>query len=139
MLICTSIGSEGIDLQHECSAVFLYDLGWNPSAIEQKIGRIDRIGSKNSRELELFEKSQVKTVLPVLEVYRPFIKGTRDERMHRVLQHREKWFNFILGSGKRLKDDENGDFAQLSQIQNEEEMLPLPDSLANALSIDLSV
>lgn len=141
VLICTSIGSEGIDLQHECSAVFLYDLGWNPSAIEQKIGRIDRIGSKNSRELEEFKKTQTNTAPPVIEVYRPFIRGTRDERMHRVLQHREKWFNFILGSGNRLsdKDDENGDFARLSQIQNEEEMLPLPDSLAKALSIDLSV
>jgi ERCC4-related helicase len=141
VLICTSIGSEGIDLQHECSAVFLYDLGWNPSAIEQKIGRIDRIGSKSSRELDEFKKTQMKTISPVLGVYRPFIKGTRDERMHRVLQHREKWFNFILGSGQRLSDndDENGDFAQLAQIQNEEEMLPLPDSLAKDLFIDLSV
>lgn len=79
VLICTSIGSEGIDLQQECSGVFLYELGWNPAALEQKIGRVDRIGSKNSRERDTAPENGL---LPLLEIYRPFIKGTRDERRH---------------------------------------------------------
>lgn len=134
ILICTSIGSEGIDLQHECSAVYLYDLGWNPAALEQKTGRIDRIGSKNQRERDV---SINKEHLPKIEIYRPFIKGTRDERMHRVLQNREKWFNFLLGTGKRLSDDENGDNANLEVVNKEENMMPLPEYCVKELTLNL--
>lgn len=137
ILICTSIGSEGIDLQQECSGVFLYDLGWNPAALEQKIGRIDRIGSKNSREKDTAKKSGID--LPMLEVYRPFIKGTRDERMHRVLQNREKWFNFLLGTGKRLSDDENGEYANFGEAEKEEKMFSLPENVIRLLTMNLGV
>lgn len=134
ILICTSIGSEGIDLQHECSAVYLYDLGWNPAALEQKVGRIDRIGSKNQRESQA---SINKEHLPKIEIYRPFIKGTRDERMHRVLQNREKWFNFLLGTGARLSDDENGDAAKFEVVNKEENMMPLPEWRVKELTLNL--
>ncbi|HIJ02430.1 MAG: hypothetical protein A2W17_12410 [Planctomycetes bacterium RBG_16_41_13] len=140
VLICTSIGSEGIDLQQECSGVFLYDLGWNPAALEQKIGRVDRIGSKNSRERYTAQENGL--YLPLLEIYRPFIKGTRDERMHRVLQNREKWFNFLLGTGKRLsndEDDENGEYADFSDVEKEEKMFLLPEDVVTLLTMHLSV
>jgi len=45
ILILTSVGSEGIDLQF-CSTVINYDLHWNPMKLEQRIGRIDRVGQK---------------------------------------------------------------------------------------------
>jgi superfamily II DNA or RNA helicase len=43
VLIMTSVGSEGLDLQF-CSVLVNYDLTWNPMVMEQRIGRIDRIG-----------------------------------------------------------------------------------------------
>jgi len=45
-LISTEAGGEGINLQF-CHIVVNYDLPWNPMRIEQRIGRIDRIGQKN--------------------------------------------------------------------------------------------
>jgi len=45
ILICTSIGSEGIDLHRECAEVIHHDLPWNPARLEQRIGRVDRVGS----------------------------------------------------------------------------------------------
>lgn len=39
------VASEGLDFEF-CSAVINYDLPWNPMEIEQRIGRIDRIGQK---------------------------------------------------------------------------------------------
>ncbi len=140
VLICTSIGSEGIDLQQECSGVFLYDLGWNPAALEQKIGRIDRIGSKNIRERNMAQEHGINP--PMLEIYRPFIKGTRDERMHRVLQNREKWFSFLLGTGKRLSNDEgdeNGEYANVRDIEKEEKMFLLPEDVVSLLTMRLDV
>ena len=43
--IMTPVGSEGLDFQF-CSNLVNYDLHWNPMKIEQRIGRIDRIGQE---------------------------------------------------------------------------------------------
>ncbi len=43
MLISTDAGGEGLNLQF-CHVVINYDLPWNPMRIEQRIGRVDRIG-----------------------------------------------------------------------------------------------
>ena len=43
VLISTDAGGEGLNLQF-CHVVFNYDLPWNPMKIEQRIGRVDRIG-----------------------------------------------------------------------------------------------
>ena len=43
ILISTDAGGEGLNLQF-CSVVVNYDLPWNPMRIEQRIGRVDRIG-----------------------------------------------------------------------------------------------
>jgi len=47
VLVMTSVGAEGIDLQF-CSTLVNYDLNWNPMVLEQRIGRIDRIGQKKA-------------------------------------------------------------------------------------------
>ena len=43
LLICTESASESLNLQF-CSAIINYDIPWNPMKLEQRIGRIDRIG-----------------------------------------------------------------------------------------------
>lgn len=43
ILISTDAGGEGLNLQF-CHVVINYDLPWNPMRIEQRIGRVDRIG-----------------------------------------------------------------------------------------------
>jgi superfamily II DNA or RNA helicase len=45
VLVCTNSASEGLNLQ-ECGALINYDMPWNPMRVEQRIGRIDRIGQK---------------------------------------------------------------------------------------------
>lgn len=45
VLISTDAGGEGLNLQF-CHIVINYDLPWNPMRIEQRIGRVDRIGQK---------------------------------------------------------------------------------------------
>jgi len=48
ILISTEVGSEGIDLQFAGYEIN-YDLPWNPMRIEQRIGRIDRIGQERPK------------------------------------------------------------------------------------------
>ncbi len=48
VLLSSEVGSEGIDLQF-CHVLVNYDLPWNPMRIEQRIGRIDRVGQQADR------------------------------------------------------------------------------------------
>jgi ERCC4-related helicase len=45
VLICTDAAAEGLNLQ-TADLLINYDLPWNPMKVEQRIGRIDRIGQK---------------------------------------------------------------------------------------------
>ena len=48
VLICTDAAAEGLNLQ-TADLLINYDLPWNPMKVEQRIGRIDRIGQKHDR------------------------------------------------------------------------------------------
>jgi SNF2 family DNA or RNA helicase len=45
IMISTETGSEGLNFQF-CSNLINYDLPWNPMSVEQRIGRLDRIGQE---------------------------------------------------------------------------------------------
>ncbi|MEB3222165.1 MAG: SNF2-related protein [Candidatus Sericytochromatia bacterium] len=45
VLLCTDAGSEGVNLQF-CNVLVNYDLPWNPMRVEQRIGRVHRIGQQ---------------------------------------------------------------------------------------------
>ena len=47
ILLCTETASESLNLQF-CSAVVNYDIPWNPMKLEQRAGRIDRIGQERA-------------------------------------------------------------------------------------------
>jgi len=68
VLIATDAGGEGLNLQF-CHVVVNYDLPWNPMRIEQRIGRVDRIG-------------QTKIVRAINFVYENSVEG----RVREVLQ-----------------------------------------------------
>ncbi|MGI2260392.1 RNA polymerase-associated protein RapA [Shewanella sp. GXUN23E] len=62
-LICSEIGSEGRNFQF-ASHLVLFDLPLNPDLLEQRIGRLDRIGQKNDVQIHL-----------------PYLTGTAQERL----------------------------------------------------------
>jgi hypothetical protein len=45
VLLCTDAAAEGLNFQF-CGALINYDMPWNPMRVEQRIGRIDRLGQK---------------------------------------------------------------------------------------------
>lgn len=68
VLISTDAGGEGLNLQF-CHVVVNYDIPWNPMRIEQRIGRVDRIGQDHEvRAINfVFEDSVEHRVREVLE------------------------------------------------------------------------
>ncbi len=91
VLIVTTVGQEGIDLHRECSHVIHHDLPWNPATVEQRTGRVDRIGSKTER---LRAKGGGDCFLDVAV---PYIAGTYDEHRFRVVHGRAHVFDVTLG------------------------------------------
>jgi superfamily II DNA or RNA helicase len=68
ILISTDAGGEGLNLQF-CHVVINYDIPWNPMRLEQRIGRVDRIGQSHTvRAVNfVFEGSIEHRVREVLE------------------------------------------------------------------------
>lgn len=48
VLLSSEVGSEGLDFQF-CHILVNYDLPWNPMVVEQRIGRLDRLGQASDR------------------------------------------------------------------------------------------
>jgi superfamily II DNA/RNA helicase len=54
ILLATDAASEGIDLQNNCHRVINYDIPFNPNRLEQRIGRVDRLGQTHPVEVAHF-------------------------------------------------------------------------------------
>ena len=79
VLLTSEVGGEGIDLQ-AASVLFNYDLPWNPMVVEQRIGRIDRIGQQAKRLVILnfvvedsIEERVLKRLLTKIEIFKESI------------------------------------------------------------------
>lgn len=59
VLIATEAGGEGINLQF-CNHIINYDLPWNPMRLEQRIGRIHRLGQE--RDVHIYNMATKHTV-----------------------------------------------------------------------------
>jgi superfamily II DNA or RNA helicase len=46
LLLATDAAAEGLNLHERCHLVVNYELPWNPARLEQRIGRVDRIGQR---------------------------------------------------------------------------------------------
>lgn len=81
VLICSDAASEGLNLQ-TAGALINYDLPWNPARVEQRIGRIDRIG-------------QLATELRIVNLV---LANSVDERVYQVLSNRCDLFQSYVGA-----------------------------------------
>lgn len=80
VLISSEAGGEGRNFQF-AHIVMNYDLPWNPMKIEQRIGRVDRVGQERD-----------------VEIYNFAVRGMLDERILSVLEHRIQVFTETVGA-----------------------------------------
>lgn len=61
VLVATDAAGEGIDLQGHCYRLVNFDIPFNPSRLEQRIGRIDRYGQRHPPLIYQFQPSRTTT------------------------------------------------------------------------------
>jgi len=54
-LVSTEAAGEGVDLQHHCSSLIHVDLPWNPMRLQQRVGRLNRLGQQEVVKVTLFQ------------------------------------------------------------------------------------
>ncbi len=81
ILLCTESASEGLNLQ-TCGVLINYDLPWNPMRVEQRIGRIDRIGQVHS----------------TVNIHNFYYDGTVEAKVYRRLRDRIDAFQSVVGN-----------------------------------------
>ncbi|WP_166805913.1 DEAD/DEAH box helicase [Jeotgalibacillus sp. R-1-5s-1] len=84
VMVATEAGSEGLNLQF-CHCLIHADLPWNPMKLEQRTGRVHRIGQSND-----------------VNIYYLLNKNTIEERIWRLLKDKMVLFETIVGEHDHL-------------------------------------
>lgn len=79
VLIATEAGGEGINLQF-CHHMINFDLPWNPMRVEQRIGRVHRLGQKHD-----------------VNIHNLSTKGTIEEHILNLLHEKINMFESVIG------------------------------------------
>ena len=85
ILLCTDAAAEGLNFQF-CGAMINYDMPWNPMRVEQRIGRIDRIGQQ-------FQQ---------IRIVNMYYENTVEADVYRALWERIDLFKKTIGSLPRI-------------------------------------
>ena len=80
LLLCTDAAAEGLNFQF-CGALINYDMPWNPMRVEQRIGRIDRLGQAH----------------PAIRIVNLHYAGTVETDVYRALRTRINLFESVVG------------------------------------------
>jgi SNF2 family DNA or RNA helicase len=105
ILFCSDAASEGLNLQ-SASVIINIDVPWVPTRLEQRIGRIDRLG-------------QQKDEINVYNAYYPF---TYEENMYERLIRRQADINFTVGPFASIIGDDIRSTLQIEDLQQFEEV-----------------
>lgn len=89
VLLTSEVGGEGLDMQF-CRSLINYDLPWNPMKVEQRIGRIDRIGQRAES----------------VDVVSLICAGTIEDRIYERLYRRLLEIEQTLGAFEAILGDE---------------------------------
>jgi hypothetical protein len=111
ILVATNVGSEGIDLHRYSRHLVHFDLEWNPARMEQREGRIDRLG---------------RALKEPTRIYYLLVRDTYDERMFHQLIARQRWHGVLLGrKALQLDRDETKTARWISQRETDRMALDL--------------
>jgi len=131
VLVTTDVLQEGEDLHTFCRRVIHYGITWTPSAMEQRTGRIDRIGGLVQRRLD--GRATPPEPHELIQVYLPHLEDTVEVlQVRRVLQRLNRFIRMVHEKVGRLHD--GADVAQ-EVLRELEESPPITEPLESAFPV----
>ncbi len=116
VLVCSEIGSEGRNFQF-AHHLILFDLTQNPDLLEQRIGRLDRIGQKND-----------------IQIHIPYITGSAQEVLFKWVHHGINLFSQSCSAGYELYKQSKSQLEKLindSPLKDDKDLIDLIDMTAS--------
>ena len=135
VLVTTDVLQEGEDLHTFCRRVIHYGINWTPSAMEQRTGRIDRIGSLVQRDLD--GRAHGPRDDELIQVYYPHLRDTVEVlQVRRVLERLNKFLRMIHRAEKLSDSDESRINVVEEAIRPLEEVPRVTGLLESAFPVD---
>lgn len=123
ILISTEAGSQGLNLQF-CKNIINYDMPWNPMKVEQRIGRVHRLGQTSD-----------------VNIYNLATENTIEEKILKLLYDKINMFKSIIGKMENILIDDSTKVSSLesdimsifAESEDEKEMEEKFDQLSQRL------
>jgi superfamily II DNA or RNA helicase len=134
LLATTDVLQEGEDLHTFCRNVVHYGITWTPSAMEQRTGRIDRIGGLVQRALD--GSQRVPEPDELIQVYFPHLVDTVEVlQVRRVLQRMNRFLRLIHETGEHPEDVSSRIDTEREMLAELEALEPLAGPLESAFPV----
>lgn len=123
VMVATEAGGEGINLQF-CNHIINFDLPWNPMRVEQRIGRVHRLGQQHD-----------------VKIFNLATQGTIEEHIVHLLHEKINMFELVIGELdvilERLEDQgtlENNLYKIMLEAKSDDEIRRHMDELGKSFS-----
>jgi len=103
ILLCTDAAAEGLNFQF-CGALINYDMPWNPMRVEQRIGRIDRIGQTHQQ----------------MQIINLHLDGTVEADVYRALKGRIAMFEQVVGKLQPILAKASSSISQATLVSRDQ-------------------
>ncbi|HEY0838616.1 MAG TPA: helicase-related protein, partial [Vulgatibacter sp.] len=104
VMVCAEVGGEGRNFQF-CHHLVNYDLAWSPAAIEQRIGRLDRIGQNHEVRIHCFR-----------------VEGTNGARVFDLMADAVRVFEETVGGLDPVLEQVEADIAKIASVEGDPEV-----------------
>jgi hypothetical protein len=134
VLATTDVLQEGEDLHTFCRRIVHYGISWTPSAMEQRTGRIDRIGGLVQRELD--GRSEAPDAGEWIQVFYPHLRDTVEVlQVQRVLRRLNRFLALIHKRDGEMADIDSRIDAAREILGEVEVIKPIEGPLESAFPI----
>jgi hypothetical protein len=113
VLVTTDVLREGENLHTWCARIQHYGIGWTPSSMEQRTGRIDRIGSLTHRRLATSDAAEPEKLL---QVFYPHLHDTVERVQVREVYRRMNRFIDLMHERADARRNERSEIDLASAI-----------------------
>lgn len=135
VLVTTDVLQEGEDLHTFCRRVVHYGIAWTPSAMEQRTGRVDRIGGLVQRRLD--GSPEPASADNLIQVYYPHLRDTVELlQVRRVLRRLNRFLRLIHLGDRAVGADGHAIDTTRALLEELEDLPPIEGELRSAFPIE---